>query len=250
MVPESEKTVEYLRDRLAALREEVATAARRSGRAPEAVRLVAVTKTHSAAVLQAAVQAGVREIGENYLREAEDKFRTLHWPEVGAGAVPVVRHAIGHIQGNKACLALRWFDVIETVDSLALAERLNRLAGESGRTVPVLLQVNISADSAKFGFLAEELAGVLPAMANLAHIRVNGLMTIGRFEPDPEAARPDFVALRELRDRLRGSAPPTVALHDLSMGMSHDFAVAIEEGATIVRVGSRLFGPRGPLTET
>lgn len=233
-----------LRERLHLVQDEIADAARRSGRSPEEVTLVAVTKTHPAEVVQAAVQAGITAIGENYLQEAEEKFTSLGWPETMDGAAPVTRHAIGHIQANKVRLALRWFEVIETVDSLALAQRIDRIADELDRVVPVLLQINIGADTAKFGFSPEKIEGIIPVLANLAHIRVNGLMTIGRFDPDPEAARADFAALRALRDRLRRIAPPHIALDDLSMGMSHDFAVAVEEGATIVRVGSRLFGSR------
>lgn len=240
-----EALVMQLRERLAVVRDDIAAAAHRAGRTPDAIRLVAVTKTHPARWLRAAQLAGIAEIGENYLQEAEDKFRELDWPEAGTGVAPVLRHAIGHIQTNKVRTALRWFDVIETIDSLRLAERVDRIAAETNRIVPVLLQVNIGADPAKFGFCPENIAGILTELANLAHIQVSGLMTIGRFDPDPEAARADFIALRELRDRLRAVTPPCMALDELSMGMSHDFAVAIEEGATIVRIGSRLFGPRG-----
>jgi pyridoxal phosphate enzyme (YggS family) len=230
--------------RLAGVQEEMAAAAARSGRDPRAIRLVAVTKTHPASVLQTAVEAGIREIGENYLQEAAEKFARLGWPEAGAGRAPVTRHAIGHLQSNKVRLALQWFDVIQTVDSLALARRIDRIAGEMGRSVPVLIEINISREPSKFGLFPEDVEGFLAATANLAHIQVTGLMTIGRFEPDVEAARGEFIAMRELRERMRRVAPPTVSLDELSMGMSHDFAVAIEEGATIVRVGSRLFGAR------
>ena len=236
--------VNDIRRRLAEIQQEIADAARRAGRDPQSVRLVAVTKTFPAAVLAAVRQAGLREIGENYLQEAEEKFSELGWPEATDPHPPVIRHAIGHIQSNKVRTALRWFEVIETVDSLALAERIDRVAGEIGRIVPVLLQVNISNDIAKYGIFSAEVEGVLRSLAKLAHIRVKGLMTIGRFEPEAEAARPDFAALRTLRDRLRAVVPDGSCLDELSMGMSHDFAVAIEEGATIVRIGSRLLGPR------
>ncbi|MHB9022867.1 MAG: YggS family pyridoxal phosphate-dependent enzyme [Armatimonadota bacterium] len=239
-----EKLVGQIRQRVLEVQEEIALAAARSGRDAGAITLVAVTKTHPPALLAAAVEAGVEHIGENYLQEAEDKFLTLGWPGAGDGQPPAVRHAIGHIQTNKIRLALQWFEIIETVDSLRLAEHLDSAAAALGCVVPVLLQVNISNEPTKFGFFSGEVEGVLPRMANLAHIRVEGLMTIGRFEPDPEAARGEFRALRELRDRLHAAAPPGVQLDELSMGMSHDFPVAIEEGATIVRVGSRLFGPR------
>jgi len=236
-----------LKQRLADVRGAMADAARRAGRPAEAVRLVAVTKTHPAAVLRAAVLAGMTEIGENYVQEAAEKFEALGWPEAPAGKAPAVRHAIGHLQANKVRTTLRWFDVIQTVDSLPLAERIDRIAREMGRApVPVLLQINTSRESQKTGFFSEEVEGLLLCLANLTYIQVNGLMTIGRFDPEPEAARQEFIALRALRNRLQQQAPPAIRLDELSMGMSHDFTVAIEEGATIVRVGSRLFGPRQP----
>lgn len=234
-----------LPERLADVQAEIAAAAVRSGRTAEAIRLIAVTKTHPAELLQTAVQAGLREIGENYIQEAEEKFQALGWPDAPANHSPAIRHAIGHLQANKVRAAVRWFEVIQTVDSIKLAERIDRLAVELGRAqVPVLLQINISNELQKFGIFPEEAEGVLLRLANLTHIQVNGLMMIGRFEPAPEAARQEFIALRTLRDRLQPSMPPNIRLDDLSMGMSHDFAIAIEEGATMVRVGSRLFGPR------
>ncbi|MHB0936307.1 MAG: YggS family pyridoxal phosphate-dependent enzyme [Armatimonadota bacterium] len=236
-----------LTQRLAEVREAISNAARRSGRPAESVRLVAVTKTHPAPLLQAAVQAGMTEIGENYIQEAAEKFQALGWPEAAAGPAPAIRHAIGHLQANKVRTTLRWFDVIQTVDSFELADRIDRIARELGRDpVPVLIQVNTSGEMQKFGIFSDDVEGLLLRLANLTFIRVTGLMTIGRFEPEPEAARQEFIALRELRDRLRRNMPPGIRLDELSMGMSHDFPVAIEEGATIVRVGSRLFGPRPP----
>jgi pyridoxal phosphate enzyme (YggS family) len=239
-----EELLETIGARLKTVRDEIAVAAARSGRTAESVRLVAVTKTYPAPVLDVARALGLQEIGENYLREAEAKFQELGWPEVAHGAAPVQRHAIGHIQANKVALALRWFELIESVDSLALAQRIDRLAGEMGMIARVLLQVNISQDPQKFGFFSDTVEGLLFDLAKLSHIRISGLMTIGHFDPNPEVARADFAALRLLRDRLRAVAPSSIGLDDLSMGMSQDFAVAIEEGATIVRVGSRLFGSR------
>ena len=238
-----EQLIAVIERRLASVREEIAVAAQRSGRPASAVRLIAVTKTHPAAVVRAAVQAGVTEIGENYLQEASEKFTELGWPE-SPHDCPPVRHAIGHIQTNKVRLAVRWFDIIHTVDSVRLAEHLDRVAAEVDRVVPVLLQINISKEPTKNGFFFDKVEGVFPALANLAHIHVTGLMTIGRLDPDVDAARKEFIAMRTLRERLAQVAPPPMDLRELSMGMSHDFAVAIEEGATIVRVGSRLFGSR------
>jgi len=245
--PTLESLVQDISQRLSGIQDEMADAARRSGRSADVVRLVAVTKTHPSLVLQAAVLAGVTEIGENYIQEAEEKFTALGWPEATASSPPVIRHAIGHLQTNKIRKALRWFEMIHTVDSLRLAESINQIAGEMKRTVRILLQVNISEEPTKFGIFPEDIAGVLPGMANLPHIQVDGLMMIGRMEPDPESAREEFRALRNLRDRLQRVAPSGIHLHELSMGMSHDFAIAIEEGATLVRVGSRLFGSRTPV---
>jgi PLP dependent protein len=241
MMPTDDNTlVATLRARLADVRGLMAEAARRSGRGADAVRLVAVTKTHPPAVVAAAVAAGVTDVGENYLQEATEKWQALGW---GATA-PVTRHAIGHIQRNKAGLALQGFDCVQTVDSLRLAERLNRLAQAGGRILPVLLEINTIRESVKSGILGEEVEGMLPLLAKLPAIRVVGLMTIGQYTPLPEAARKDFAALRALRDRLLPNAPPEIALTELSMGMSHDFEAAIWEGATIVRVGTRLFVAR------
>ncbi len=232
-----------LTDRLAGVSTEMAAAAARVDRAPESVRLVAVTKTHPAALLRAATAAGVREIGENYVREAAEKFAELGWTT--PAVAPVRRHFIGHLQSNKVRQVLPWFDVIQTMDSLALADRLERIAVELGReAVPVFIQVNTSGEASKSGFAPDTVAGALPHLARCPHLQVRGLMTIGRFTPDPEAARREFRLLRELRDSLRAQAPAEISLDDLSMGMSHDFPIAIEEGATLVRVGSRLFGPR------
>jgi PLP dependent protein len=199
-----------------------------------------VTKTQPAEVVAAAVAAGVTDIGENYLQEATEKWSALGWGKTA----PVTRHLIGHLQRNKAALAVQWCDMVHTVDSLRLAERLNQIACANNRILPVLLEVNVSRESTKSGILCEQVEGMLPSLANLTAIRVKGLMTIGRFDPDPEAARVEFTVLRELRDRLAQDAPQEIDLVELSMGMSHDFEAAILEGATIVRVGTRLFGQR------
>ena len=227
---------------LRARREEVlgriAAAARRSGRDPTAVRLVAVSKTVPVERLRAAVAAGLTVLGENRVQEGEAK-RPL---------VPgATWELIGPLQSNKARRALDTYDVIQSVDSVDLAGRLDRLADETGRArvrVPVLLQVNVDDDPAKAGFAPAELEASLGALLDLPRLRVEGLMTVGRFVDDPEAARPTFRRLRSLAGRLRAADPRLGP--DLSMGMSADFEVAIEEGATIVRVGRALFGERPP----
>jgi pyridoxal phosphate enzyme (YggS family) len=220
--------------------ERIATACRRAGRDPGAVRLVAVSKTVPPATLQAAVAAGLTVLGENRVQEAAAK----------APLVPGASwHLVGHLQGNKARAALGLFEAIESVDSLELAERLGRLladpdlpAADVARPYGVLLQVNVDADPAKAGFPAGELEAALPALAALPGLRLDGLMTVGRLAEAPEAARPTFTALRRLSERLRAGEPRLGP--ELSMGMSDDYGVAVEEGATIVRVGRALFGER------
>ena len=195
---------------------------------------MAVSKTVDASRLEAAVAAGLTLLGENRVQEAESKAPLLpaaHW------------HLIGPLQANKARRAVDLFDVIESVDSLDLARRLDRLAGEAGRApLEIYLQVNVDLDEAKSGFLPETLEAELPALAGLSNLRLRGLMTVGWLVGTPEEARPTFGRLRELSGRLRGRVGDLGA--GLSMGMSDDYAVAIEEGATVVRVGRALFGVR------
>ncbi len=215
----------------------IGAAARRAGRDPDAVLLVAVSKTVPSARVRAAVAAGLGVLGENRVQEAAAKI-----PEVPGASW----HLVGPLQGNKARRAVELFDVIQSLDSLDLARRLDRLAGElrPGRPLPVLLQVNVAGDLAKAGFSPAAVAGLLPALSGLANLRLDGLMTIGRLVTDPQDARPTFVALRALSERLRAEFPALGPA--LSMGMSDDFEVAVEEGATIVRVGRALFGERPP----
>lgn len=193
---------------------------------------MAVSKTFPADVLLAAVEAGLTTLGENRVQEAEGK----------APALPdsVEWHLVGGLQSNKAARAVALFDVIQTVDSVSLAERLARLA--EGRPLRILLQVNVDGDAAKGGFAPAEVTQGLPAILALPSLRVEGLMTVGRLVSDPGAARPTFVRLRALSERLRADHPTLGG--ELSMGMTDDFEVAVEEGATIVRVGRALFGSR------
>jgi pyridoxal phosphate enzyme (YggS family) len=215
----------------------IAAACRRAGRDPAGVTLVAVSKTVAVERLRAAVAAGLDLFGENRVQEAAPKV-----PEV-AGAR---WHLVGPLQSNKARRAVELFDAIETVDSVDLAVRLDRIVGElrPGTRYPVLLQVNVDRDPAKAGLDPEAVAWALERIALLAHLEVQGLMTIGRLVDAPEAARPTFRALRALGERLRRSGLPLGP--ELSMGMSDDFEVAVEEGATIVRVGRAIFGERPP----
>lgn len=239
---------------LAATRQEIlariAEAAARVGRNPTDIDVVAITKTVQPERIQTAIAAGFLTLGENRVQERQAKAADLADGSGGdaeisarAGA-PVTWHLVGPLQSNKARRAVELFDVIETVDSLDLAQRLGRIAAEirPGRPLPVLLQVNVDLDSAKSGFEAAALERDLPAILDVPGVSVDGLMTVGRFVDDPEGARPTFAALRRLSERLRERDARLGPA--LSMGMSHDYPVAVEEGATLVRIGSAIFGAR------
>jgi pyridoxal phosphate enzyme (YggS family) len=214
---------------------DIAEACARVGRDPGGVTLVAVSKTVPAARLRAAVAAGLTVLAENRVQEGESK----------AAEVPGASwHLVGPLQSNKARRAMETFDVIETVDGVELATRLDRIAGElrAGQPVPVLLQVNVDDDPGKAGFGPRELDGAVGQIVGLPNLEVRGLMTIGRLVGSPDDARPTFRALRDLSERLRAGQPGLG--HELSMGMSNDYPIAVEEGATMVRVGQALFGAR------
>ncbi len=225
--------MDEIRERLEAVRRRIRVAAERSGRPASAVTLVAVSKTMPVEAIRMAIAAGATVLGENRVQEACDKIAAL------AGAAEW--HLIGHLQTNKAKLAVGLFDRIHSLDSVRLAGELDRHAGEAGRRVRCLLQVNVGGEAQKNGASEDEVRPLLVAAARLPHIRVEGLMAIPPFLSDPEAIRPFFRRLRVLRDEL---AREGFALPDLSMGMTHDFEVAIEEGATLVRIGTAIFGPR------
>ncbi|CAG0974983.1 Pyridoxal phosphate homeostasis protein [Gammaproteobacteria bacterium] len=231
---------EAVAERLARVRERIAAAARRSGRDPADVRLVGISKRVPPEAILEAVRAGLDAIGENYVQEAVRKLAAL---EGHRELSRVRRHLVGPLQRNKARDAVAVFDVIETVDREALAVELDRRAASAGRTLDVLVQVNVSGEPQKSGVAPGEAAALVAACSKLASLRVTGLMTVPEASDDPERTRPAFAALRELRDGLR-EAVDGVDLRELSMGMSADFEIAIEEGATLVRVGTAIFGPR------
>jgi hypothetical protein len=215
--------------------ERIAAACARSGRDPAGVTLLAVSKTVPAEALRDAVAAGLDRLGENRVQEAMAK----------APEVPGARwHLVGPLQGNKARKALDVFECVQSVDSVGLAERIDRLAGEARQSerYPVLLQVNVDDDPAKAGFQPAELGDSIGGLVGLEHLEIRGLMTIGRLVQEPEAARTTFRRLRELSGRLRATGAAIGG--ELSMGMTDDFEIAVEEGATIVRVGRALFGER------
>lgn len=211
-------------------------AAERALRDAADVTLVAVTKTVPPARIAEAIEAGVTCIGENRVQEAERKFAEI--------ALPVEKHLVGHLQTNKVREALRLFDLIESVDSLKLAREISTRAEAAGVPAEVLVEVNTSGEDTKHGFAPGEAAGAVEQMANLKGLCIVGLMTVGAFLPDPEDVRPCFRRLREVRDDIEERVIPGVRMTHLSMGMTNDFEVAIEEGATLIRVGRAIFGER------
>lgn len=226
--------IDGIQERLAAVRRRIEAAAARSGRPSSAVTLVAVSKTIPAAAIREAVSAGVKILGENRVQEAREKIEAL------PGAAEW--HLIGHLQTNKAKLAVGLFDCIHSLDSVRLVQEIGRHAEEAGRRLRCLVEVNVGEEAQKSGVDAAEVRPLLEAARRLPQLSVQGLMTIPPFLPDPESVRPVFRRLRDLRDRLESEG---WTLPDLSMGMSHDFEVAIEEGATLVRIGTAIFGSRG-----
>jgi PLP dependent protein len=222
------------------LEERISEACRRASRARDEVRLMAVSKAHPASAIVEAVDAGIRLFGENRVQEFERKRVEL---EALLGEIDV--HLIGHLQSNKSARAAELFSAIDTLDSLRLAGRLNEAAGKLGRRLPVLIEIKLSDEPAKTGLdpagrALEELVARVP---NLPHVELRGLMTVAPFDENPETARHCFRRLRELRDDIAGRHPG-LDLRELSMGMSGDFEIAIEEGSTLVRIGTGLFGAR------
>lgn len=227
------QNLEYVKARIA----ESAAAA---GRDPDTVRLVVVSKEVPVEKIIQAHEAGADLFGENRVQEARDKIARLgrdgiHW------------HFIGHLQKNKVKYIFDLFDLIHSVDSAELGEVIHRQSLQRSRITPILIQVNVSGEAAKFGVDPDRLEATLRAVSKMEGVRVKGLMTIPPFDPDPEKSRRYFSRLRELRDRLSRLEIERIALDELSMGMSSDFQVAVEEGATLVRVGTAVFGPRPPV---
>ncbi|HEX7312349.1 MAG TPA: YggS family pyridoxal phosphate-dependent enzyme [Pyrinomonadaceae bacterium] len=238
---EARSEASELRARAAEVLGRVERAARRAGRDPASVKLVAVSKTHPAALVrEAAESAGLREFGENRVQEAEAKIEELK-------EVPDLRwHLIGHLQPNKARRAVRLFDLIHTVDAAPLAERLERICAEEGRArLEVLVQMDLAGEATKSGATEAELPALFEVFGRCARVRCKGLMTLPPFSEDVEQVRPFFRRLRELRDEWGARGAFGEGPGELSMGMSHDYETAIEEGATLVRVGTAVFGERG-----
>ncbi len=228
---------EHIPSRLAEIRDRIANAAGRAGRSPGDVTLIAVSKTHPIDAVRAAAEAGQRDFGENKVQEALQKIAqsadtSLRW------------HLIGHLQSNKARKAASVAGAIHAIDSVDLLKRVDQAAREAGRTVDVLIQVDLALEDTKHGAPLEDVPAVVHAAAECTAARLIGLMLLPPLVDNPQDARPWFARLRAVRDELLSTGVPAERLRELSMGMSHDFEVAIEEGATMVRVGTAIFGER------
>jgi pyridoxal phosphate enzyme (YggS family) len=226
-------TMSSIKENLLKVTEKIEKVARKVGRDPNEIKLVAVSKTVETPRIKEAIEAGISILGENYIQEAQKKIveigRDISW------------HFIGHLQSNKAKYAVRLFDMIHSIDSLPLADELNRRAEQADRVIKVMIEVNLSKEATKFGTDEEMVLNLAKRIQHLKHLSLEGLMTMPPYFDSPEMSRPYYIALRELKERMIKEG---ISMKELSMGMSNDFEVAIEEGATYVRVGTAIFGPR------
>jgi len=225
-----------IRDNLLRVLERMDQAANRAGRDAGEIKLVAVSKTVGGARIREAIEAGVTILGENYVQEAREKIE-----EIGHG---IQWHMIGHLQSNKVKYAVTLFDYIHSIDGISLAREIDRRAEQKGRRVRALVEVNLSGESSKFGIGSEAVMDLIHHVGTLKHISIEGLMIMPPYFDEPEKARPYFIRLREFRDRIQKEGIEGVRMDELSMGMSGDFEAAIEEGATMIRVGTAIFGER------
>jgi pyridoxal phosphate enzyme (YggS family) len=219
------------------VRERIARACERSSKDPENVRLIAVTKTFDAARVGEAVESGISDIGENFVQELLEKREEINNPVIQW-------HFVGHLQSNKVRFIADFVHLIHSVDRRSVAEEIDKRGAKIGRVIEALVEVNTTGEQTKFGVKPEETVGFIKSIAHLRNLRIKGLMTIGPFLPSPEDSRPAFRTLRALSDEVRTEEIENVEMTDLSMGMTHDFEVAIEEGATMIRLGTAIFGPR------
>ncbi len=223
-------------ENLKRLEERIESAAINSGRKREDITLVAVTKNVEPEKVNLAIDAGIKIIGENRIQEAEEKFKFI--------TKDVEKHLVGHLQTNKVKKALELFDLIQSVDSLHLAQEISKRAKEKEKSAEVLIEVNTSDEPSKYGVKPEEVSGVVEEVSNLENIKIKGLMTVGLFTDELDKVRPCFVKLRNIFESLKNLRKENVEMKYLSMGMSSDFEMAIEEGANMIRVGTAIFGPR------
>jgi len=226
-----------IKSNLEIIHQRINQAAEACGRNPDEVHLVAVSKTMPKEKLVAAVEAGVKTLGENYVQEAREKFNDLY-------TLPVAWHFIGHLQSNKAKYVVKIFDLIHSVDSLKLAREIDKQAKKIDKIQDILIQVNISEEATKSGTRAEQTLEIIQEISLLENVTIKGLMTMPPYFNAPERVQPFFKTLRELRNQIKEENIPTVSMDELSMGMTGDFEVAIQEGATLVRIGTAIFGER------
>ena len=226
-----------IRENVQFVRNKIAEACRRSGRESEEIELVAITKTVDVEQINEAIEAGIRVVGENRVQEAWRKYQEVgekaHW------------HMVGHLQTNKVKRVLQFAEMIHSVDSVYLAREIQTQAKKLDRTIEILIQVNTSGEESKFGLEPEATIGAIEEVSTLPNLKIKGLMTIGAFLPNPEDVRPCFKLLNDLKDRVNERGITSVEIGTLSMGMTNDYEIAIEEGSTMVRVGTAIFGERG-----
>lgn len=226
-----------IRENVQFVRNKIAEACRRSGRESEEIELVAITKTVDVEQINEAIEAGIRVVGENRVQEAWRKYQEVgekaHW------------HMVGHLQTNKVKRVLQFAEMIHSVDSVYLAREIQTQAKKLDRTIEILIQVNTSGEESKFGLEPEATIGAIEEVSTLPNLKIKGIMTIGAFLPNPEDVRPCFKLLNDLKDRVNERGITSVEIGTLSMGMTNDYEIAIEEGSTMVRVGTAIFGERG-----
>jgi len=238
----SEEVLQSVQKAVSDLKKRVRVAAQKAERNPKDIRIIAVTKTHPPELVAAAIQAGLSDIGENKVQEAKDKFSVI--PQ----DMKFKRHLVGHLQTNKVRQAVELFNMIHSVDSLRLAQEIDKRCYTTDRIMPILIQVNTTREKSKYGIDPDETLLLVKQVAELKNVRIKGLMTIGAMTSstaqDSNKVRGTFKIMRELQQRILEAAIPNIEMDVLSMGMTHDFEVAIEEGATYLRVGTALFGKR------
>ncbi len=225
-----------IEENLKRLEERIEKAALKAGRKREDITLVAVTKNVEPQRVNQGIDAGIRIIGENRVQEAVDKFKFIK--------KDVEKHLIGHLQTNKVKKALELFDLIQSVDSLHLAQEISKRAKEKGKIAEVLIEANTSDEPSKYGVKPDEVAELMEKVSNLENISIKGLMTIGLFSDEPEKVRPCFITLRKIFESLENAREDNIEMRYLSMGMSSDYELAIEEGSNMIRIGTAIFGPR------
>ena len=225
-----------IRENFLQVQNQIRVAAEHAGREAHSIQVIAVSKTKPVSVILEAIDVGITDIGENRVQEAKDKYDQVDRP--------VKWHLVGHLQRNKVKQALLIFDLIHSVDSLRLLAEIDRRSAQLNRRTEVLIQVNTSGEPSKFGLEPDAVLGFMENALDYAHIQIKGLMTIGAFSPNPEEVRPSFVLLKTLQEKIREQQFPNIEMEYLSMGMTNDFEVAVEEGANLVRIGTAIFGKR------